>query len=235
MTRRYLAFDIEIARGFPDGADWRQHRPLGISCAATLPAGAAEPTLWYGVDADGQPAASMSREEVGRVVEHLASATAEGYTLLTFNGLGFDFPVLAEESGRDPECRTLAQGHVDMMFHVFCQQGFPVGLDAAAKAMRLPGKPEGMSGALAPELWAEGKYQEVLDYCAQDVRTTLDLATRCEQQRTFRWITRRGSTKSMPLPAGWLDVSAAMQLPEPDTSWMSQPLRRSGFAGWLKG
>lgn len=33
----YLAWDIEIAKTIPDGeTDWKTHRPLGISCAATI-------------------------------------------------------------------------------------------------------------------------------------------------------------------------------------------------------
>ena len=70
------------------------------------------------------------------------------------------------------ECRSLAKSHVDMMFHVLCQLGHGVGLDAAAKGMGLAGKSKGMSGAVAPVLWAEGRREEVLQYVAQDVRTT---------------------------------------------------------------
>ncbi len=234
MTREYLAFDIEIAKAFPDGADWRNHRPLGISCAATLPADADEPKLWHGVTGENRPADQMSPQDIHGLVEYLQSMASQGYTILTWNGLAFDFPVLAEESGADEPCRSLAAEHVDMMFHVFCEKGFPVGLDAAAKAMGLPGKPRGMSGMLAPALWAQGKRREVLDYCAQDVRTTLDLATRCEKQGTFCWITRKGATQRMPLPGGWFDVGAAMKLPEPDTSWMSRPLARGKFTQWLR-
>ena len=88
--------------------------------------------------------------------------------------LGFDFDILAEESGMLEECRDLAVSHVDMMFHVFCQLGYGVGLDAAARGMELAGKSKGMSGVLAPVLWAEGRREEVLEYVAQDVRTTLE-------------------------------------------------------------
>ena len=117
------------------------------------------------------------------------------------------------------ECKRLAfdLDHVDMMFHVFCQLGYGVGLDRAARGMGLAGKPEGMSGALAPRLWAEGKRKEVLDYVAQDVRITLELAQACEKRGHLHWITRRGSTGKMALPSGWLTVREALTLPEPDT------------------
>lgn len=234
MDRRYVAFDIETAKEWPDGADWNRYRPLGISCAATLPADTDTARVWHGLTGDDQPADRMSREDVAKLVEHLLAMVGDGYTILTWNGLGFDFQILAEESGMADECKSLALGHVDMMFHVFCELGHPVALDAAAQAMGLPGKPEGMSGLLAPRMWAEGKRQEVLDYVAQDARTTVDLATLCAHQGCFRWVTRRGTTRRMPLPRGWLDVSSAVKLPEPDTSWMSQPLSRRKFTAWLR-
>ena len=234
MPRKYLAFDIEIANGFPDGEDWRQYRPLGISCAATLADDAEQAKLWCGGDDDGQPADRMSREETAALVDYLVEAAGQGYTILTWNGLAFDFEVLAEESGMAEPCKTLAREHVDMMFHVFCQLGYPVGLDAVAKGMDLPGKPEGMSGLLAPQMWADGKRQEVLDYVAQDVRTTLDVATACRRDHRLCWITRRGKRSRMPLPGDWLTVTEAMKLPQADTSWMDNPIPRRKFTAWLR-
>jgi hypothetical protein len=192
-----------------------------------------EPRLWHGTGEDGSPADRMSREDAAALVGHLEAMVEKGYTIATWNGLGFDFDVLAEESGMAGACRRLARGHVDMMFHVFCAQGFPVSLDAAARGMRLPGKPEGMSGILAPVMWAEGRRREVLDYCAQDARTTLELAAAGDLTRTFRWVTRRGQTKQLALGRGWLDVASALALPEPDTSWMRQRTSRRQFTAWL--
>jgi hypothetical protein len=45
------------------------------------------------------------------------------YTIVTWNGTGFDFDILAEESGMLAECKGLAVNHVDMMFHVLCRLG----------------------------------------------------------------------------------------------------------------
>jgi len=231
----YLAFDLEIAKQIPDGAaDWRVYRPLGISCAATFLSTDKEPRLWYSRDERHMPAAQMGRQDLLDLLVYL-SVASDWTTIVTWNGLGFDFDVLAEETGQREVCALLASAHVDMMYHLFCLLGYPIGLDRAAKGMNLAGKPEGMSGALAPRLWAAGEYQKVLSYVAQDVRTTLELAEACNKHRRLRWFTRRGALREVALPDGWLSVRDASRLPEPDTSWMSNPWPRSKFTGWLDG
>jgi hypothetical protein len=235
MSEKYqfLAFDLEIARPISGSFDdWRLHRPLGIACAATL-AVEGDLRLWHGVTLEGEIADQMTADESAQIVHYLNRAVQAGYTLLTWNGLAFDFDVLAEESREPATCKQLAIDHVDMMFHIFCHKGFPLGLDKAAKGMRLPGKPQGMSGELAPVYWQQGLRKQVLDYVAQDARTTLELAQAIQSQRELRWISNRGSPQFLPVPAGWLTVRQALALPEPDTSWMSHPLPRRRFTDWL--
>ncbi len=232
MVRRYLAFDIETAKETLED-DWVLQRPLGITCAAAMSSDDQTPRLWYGVNKDGTPARQMSRQEVGKLVSFLVSQVTDGYTLVTWNGLGFDLDILAEESGAKSECQKLASEHVDLMFHVFCVKGFPVALDKAAMALRIPGKPAGVSGMLAPQLWKAGRHEEVLDYVAQDARITLQIAELCEKRRRFAWVTRKGAVSSMALPHGWLTVDQARRVPEPDTSWMTSPIARTRFTAWL--
>ena len=234
MAHQYLAFDIETAKDVPgDDFNWRPHRPLGISCAATLASDSEQPRLWYGKTRDGQPEKQISRENAQELVQYLLNMAADGFRVLTWNGLGFDFDILAEESNAATSCKECALSHVDMMFHVFCSQGHRVGLDKAAQGLGLPGKPSGMTGFKAPKLWAEGHFKTVLDYVAQDVRTTMQIAQTCERRRKFEWITRRGEKKSIPLTKGWFTVREAVRLPEPDTSWMSNPQSRREFTAWL--
>ena len=234
MARKYLAFDIETAANVPGPEfNWRDHRPLGITCAAALANDGEEPIIWHGKSSDGNPANQMSQVEAHGMVDQLREMALAGYTLLTWNGLGFDFDVLAEEAHAPGPCKELALDHVDMMFHIFCDRGFPVALDKAAHAMGTPGKPAGMSGLLAPQLWAQRQFQEVIDYVVQDVRIALNVAQLCEEKGSFAWTTRRGTTGLMPLGNGWLTVREALELPEPDTSWMSDPLPRSNFTDWL--
>ena len=175
----------------------------------------------------------MNQSEAALLVEHLAAAVDSGYTILTWNGLGFDFDILAEESDRYDLCRELAWDHMDMMFHIFCLKGYPLGLDTAAKGMGLTGKTPGMSGDKAPLYWSQGRRKEVLEYVAQDVQTTLLLAQAVEERHQLRWTSRSGKQQIMPVHAGWLTVRQALDLPAPDNSWMSNPWPRSKFTGWL--
>jgi len=232
---KYLAFDIETAKVLPDDAsEWRRYRPLGIACAATLASDDSSPKVWHGKTPTGSPAEKMRQQEAVALAEYLDRMADAGYCIVTWNGLAFDFNILAEESTAKEICKRLAWNHVDMMFHVFCKQGYRVALDRAAQGMGVVGKTPGMSGILAPRLWAEGRYQEVLDYVSQDVRITMNVAQKCQESRTFRWITQKGTRQQLDLPEGWLTAKAAFVLPDPDTSWMRNPASREDFIAWLR-
>lgn len=226
---KYLAFDIEIFKSIPEGVtDWKGLRPLGISCAAAIATGDEKTTLWRSAG-DGP----MTVAECRTMLAHLAGMHAKGYRLLTWNGLSFVFDVLAEESQMHQLCADLAMSHIDMMFHFFCLKGFPVGLNACAKGCGLPGKTEGMDGAKAPELWAAGEYEKVLEYVGQDVITTLAVAEAVERQKGFEWTAKSGRRNSIRINE-WKPVKECLELPEPDNSWMSDPWQRSKFTGWMQ-
>jgi hypothetical protein len=182
----------------------------------------------------GNPAPKMSREYACRLVSELMDWTEKGYLIFTWNGLGFDFDVLAEESNLWKECRHLALNHVDMMFHFFCIKGFPLKLDKAAKGMGLTGKTAGMTGDQAPILWQQGQYDQVLEYVGQDSRTTVEVARAVEKKHYLRWTSNSGRPQRVDFPNGWLTVEQALKLPLPDTSWMSNPISRNQFLAWIK-
>lgn len=234
MANKFLAFDIETAKDVP-GPDfnWKPHRPLGITCIASQSTDDKEPRVWLSRNEDGTPAAQMARADVGEFVKFLSASTDAGWVPLSWNGLSFDFDILAEESGLIDECKTLARNHIDMMFHVVCEKGFPVSLKNAAAGLKVAGKLAGVEGIEAPSLWAKGQFELVIDYVAQDVRTTLAVALKSESERSFAWLTRKGTISTMPLPIGWLSVDAAARLPSPDTSWMPKPISRNEFMWWL--
>ncbi len=233
MTR-YLAFDIEIARNLPEGLeDWKSIRPLGITCAATLTS-EEELSVFPATNDKGAYSERMTPAQASQLVDYLQEAVRSGLTILTWNGLGFDFDILAEESGRFEDCAALAMSHVDMMFNLFCLRGHGLALDKAAQGMGLPGKLPGMNGALAPLYWKDGKQDIVLEYVAQDVRTTLGVADAVESRRVLRWISMTGNEQFLRMPEGWLTVERALKLPLPITTRMRNPWTRAKFTGWLE-
>src|SRR5688500_17170078 len=106
ITRKYLAFDIETTKvQATDAQNWKALRPLGISCAATFATESGKPLLWHGVTKGNRPSSRMSRQEVVELVEYLLAQVRHGHTIVTWNGVGFDFDILAEESGMRDDCR----------------------------------------------------------------------------------------------------------------------------------
>jgi hypothetical protein len=230
---KILAFDLEIVRPIPEGeTDWKRHRPLGVSCAATVEPGQA-PIVWYPGRGDGSIpgtiGGAMSPLYLSIMCGYLMDKQADGYTIFTWNGLSFDFDILAEESRMVEQCRNLAINHVDMMFHFFCLKGFFLGLEAAALGMGLPGKTEGIKGALVPGLWAGSveDRQRVLNYVGNDVILTLRLAQAVQEKGYLQWVSRSGRWNVCNFADGWLPVMQAVKLPEPDTSWMTNPVSRA--------
>ena len=183
QTQKLVSFDIEIYKEIPEGeTDWNAHRPLGISCAASY---WKHPTLrayqnlsWFaGEDWSNQPMARpMTQVQCRQIVGDLMSIAEDGYTIVTVNGLAFDFDILAEESGMVAECADLAiNHHCDMLFMSVCHFGWMVGLDALCAGAKVESKLHNvtlstgeaitdMSGAKAPELWQAGEFDAGLAY-----------------------------------------------------------------------
>ena len=227
MSNTKLAvFDLEIVKTVTGVDDWFTVAPLGISCVAVALSDSPDAIVWYG---DNELGVEGSRA----VVAGLMQLVSDGYTIAGFNSLGFDFRVLAIESGMVAECKALAVNHIDLFFHLFCLLGYAPGLDKLAEGMGTTRKTKGVDGAKAPEMWREGQRQAVIDYCVRDVRATLELMRAIEERKRAQWTSKAGN----PLMAYFdelLTVTRAAGLPLPDVSWMpTNPWQRSKFTGWL--
>lgn len=231
IAKRFRLSDGELVKAAHwkyQGNDWKRFRPLGITCAAVA---SSDGGLWnWWANDRGKFTDRMTKHECVCMLLELEALIEKGYTILTWNGLGFDWDIMAEESGLYEDCAEIALNHVDMMFHFHCSKGFPLGLDAAAKGMGQPGKPEDMDGAKAPKLWPTDPHR-VMAYCSLDTKNTLALAEAVETVGRLNWTARSGRLNSWNC-SRWLTVKEAMSLPEPDTSWMSDPWPRSKFYGW---
>jgi hypothetical protein len=236
-------------------SDWKAWRPLGISCAATLTSDgdlktwATEKTVGL-EDGCKEPCGYMLRmtpEDVRAMADYLWDAQQNDFAVVTWNGLQFDFDVLAEECGSveyEEKCAQMALEHVDPMFQFYCQFGYPVGLDAMAKGLGLSGKTEGMHGDLAPVYWAQGqeKQEFVLEYVSQDVRATAEVYEAIINTKKIHWITSKGLPSKYPwkpIMRGHrlLTCAECLDLAVPDTSWMKpdrryKELTRQGFYEW---
>lgn len=227
---KFMSFDLEIAKQLPEGeTDWNRHRPLGITCAAVAYDGGVEVYS----SGDREP---MKPSALKWLINRLQIAHDQGHTIVGWNSLQFDFDVLAEStesSSSFEDCCRLALDHLDLMFLFFCHRGHFLGLDAAARGAGLPGKPEGISGAKAPELWAAGDFDTVLSYLRNDVQMTLALAQEIEKNGFYRWTSRAGKPNTISIDQ-LLTVEEANQLPMPDTAWMTDPYPRSRFFDWMQ-
>ena len=225
----YLVFDLEteLQRG-PLNLD---HHIPGITIAATLTSdGISE--LWYEQDPEGRPrGGALSQTIASGLVSFLLDAAQTGRPIVTWNGSGFDFRVLAHASGRMDDCVDLAWTHIDLMFWLHCIKGFSVGLAKAAEAAG-SGKTPGISGADAPRLWAAGEYELVKAYVTQDVRALAAVYEAAVQAGELRWINSARSISAAP--GRLLAVQEACKLPLPDTSWMRRrSWPREKFVGWM--
>ncbi len=236
---RLAAFDLETAKILsPDVSDLKAHAPLGIACAGIALSDSDDVDIW-----SGSP--QMSVGECCDLVGRLRQLTDDGYTLVTWNGASFDFFVLAHESGMFEECGDLALGHIDLMVAVTFSKGYYLGLDTALAGAGLQTKLKNvrlndgsilsdMSGSQAPALWKAGEKDAVVAYLTGDVTQLLALASSVESSKMIRWNSRRGKPQFVRLEKGHT-VRECFQIPEPDTSWMSNPPRRSSFVDWIPG
>jgi 3'-5' exonuclease len=110
--------------------------------------------------------------------------------LVTWNGRGFDLPVLALRSlrqglswpwyyrERDYRYRYSEEGHLDLGdFLSDHGAGRMISLDGAARLIGLPGK-DGMDGSQVEGLWSSGQLEAVERYCLADVVQTAFLFLR---------------------------------------------------------
>lgn len=106
--------------------------------------------------------------------------------LVSFNGHGFDLPVLryraliqgvpAPGLNARPYYRRYDEAGLDLcdVLANFDARG-RIGLDALCRAMGLPGKPEGIDGGSVADLVARGQLDAVAAYCRADVVATYRL------------------------------------------------------------
>lgn len=269
MNDNALGWDLEIAEELPlDSPFDPVASPMGISCAAVANDNDAQ--LFHGATALYQEPMLFSVgncmliQECRDMADALYAYQRKGKRIVTWNGLGFDFPILAQSCQSTDYARLVAEialAHTDVAYAMLCDRGYMISLQSAATGLRLQGKLENMTGALAPVIW-NGVGRELtpdehltlsklgitpgtvearqlcLDYVEQDARTTYAVYDRLMYEQALTWITRAGTWARQPwIPSlinRGLGTCADMHsLPLPDTSWMTgEPRTRESCIGW---
>jgi predicted PolB exonuclease-like 3'-5' exonuclease len=194
--RGYLVFDLEtVVDGTlydppePKEGEERPFAPLFAQRPITVGA------LWLSVDLGVRRLWTIDgfseADERGLLTTLSDFVDEHRPTLVTFNGRGFDLPVLVlrslrhgvampwyfeEERYRD---RRAEEGHLDLhdalALHGAARRS--VSLDVASRLLGLPGK-VGVDGSQVEPLYHAGKWEEIRRYCLGDVAQTAFLLVR---------------------------------------------------------
>ena len=171
-------FDLETQRTFDEVGGRQNIRQLGLSAAVTY-----------------STAAGTFRHCTEEQVEDLIAELRAADLVVGFNVLSFDYEVLRAYT--DDLLDDIPT--VDMLDHIHRQLGFRVSLDNLAGATLRVGK--SADGLQAVRWYKEGRIQEILDYCQQDVEVTRQLYEHGCQFKHLKY--RDRSYRSHTVPVNW--------------------------------
>jgi 3'-5' exonuclease len=177
----WLKLREELGSGFPPAP---LHVPISIAVGNVN-----EDHVLESVEnlADGKESEAELVREFWRRAEHFSGC------LVTFNGRGFDLPVLELHALRHgiaapahfaQRARRSTERHLDLQDFLTNRGDFRIrgGLDLLLKSIGLPGK-QGVDGSRVQELYEAGHLDEIHRYCRSDVIQTYFLFLRVELMR----------------------------------------------------
>jgi DEAD/DEAH box helicase domain-containing protein len=169
-------FDVETQKSFDEVGGRHNIRKLGLSAAVTYST------------ADGI-FHHYTEEMVDDLIAHLAAADL----VVGFNVLNFDYEVLRAYRDDLPG----REKTVDMLDHIFKRLGFRVSLDNLAGATL--GASKSADGLQAVRWYKQGRMQEILDYCQQDVEVTRQLYEYGQKHKHLKFKDRNYRTRMVPV------------------------------------
>jgi hypothetical protein len=230
---KLLSFDIEISDVFELGKheDMEKYAPFHISVAATVIHNGEE-RMWYSEDEEGRPTLNLTQQRAHELLEYLDEMQQMEFMVCAWNGLSFDLKWIGHQADDMALAARIALKSYDPMFQFFNQTGFPIGLANVAQAMGIS-QEKLMDGADAPQEWRTGNRQKVMDYCLGDCQMTNLIVLAIQKVQQIRWVTGRGYISSKPMPR-FKSVEEVILDPEPDQSWMGEPIPKAKFYEWVQ-
>ncbi len=169
-------FDVETQRTFDEVGGRHNTRKLGLAAAVT----------YSTVDGTFR---HYTEETVAQLIAELKAADL----VVGFNVLRFDYEVLRAYT-REPLDGIPT---VDMLDHIHRRLGFRVSLDNLAVATL--GITKSADGLQAVRWYRQGRIQEVLDYCQQDVEVTRQLYEYGNQHKHLKFKDRNYRLQMVPV------------------------------------
>lgn len=174
-------------------------------------------------------------KEVARILSEDKSAPFPEHDVVTFNGRGFDLPVLCARAARYGiqlpywssrwHYRYREEPHFDLLDYWSAYGGSPrVSLSQMSKLFGLPGKREGEDGNSVAAMIAEGRLQDVRHYCLSDVVQTAGVYLRTQH---FRGKLTRDEYRTAALRL--LEACEGAFAPAEALSWISEKTDRRVF------
>lgn len=131
----------------------------------------------------------------------LASFLSKPALLIGFSSNKFDVPILA----RVLNLPLFEYPRIDISDEIELRTGRLIGLNDLAQINF--GTKKTSTGLLAPKLYAEGKFDELKEYCQQDVKLTKDLFDKIKKEKHLKIPERDGSAERVDI-----DLSSALML-----------------------
>ncbi|BBD09462.1 DEAD/DEAH box helicase [Desulfovibrio ferrophilus] len=149
---RYGVFDLETQRSAAEVGGWHKAYKMGVSCACLFDSATGETRAYL-------------EEEVPELIEDLQALPL----VIGFNIKRFDYTVLKGYSRFD--FKTLPT--LDLLQRVHERLGYRLSLDHLAQTTL--GAKKSADGLQALEWWKQGRIDDIVKYCKQDVAVTRDL------------------------------------------------------------
>jgi DEAD/DEAH box helicase domain-containing protein len=169
-------FDVETQHTFDEVGGRHNIRKLGLSAAVTY-----------------STATGGFRHYTEETVDQLIAELRAADLVVGFNVLRFDYEVLRAYS--DDPLDDLPT--VDMLDQIHRTLGFRISLDNLAGSTL--GIAKSADGLQAVRWYRQGRMQEILDYCQQDVEVTRQLYEYGRQNRHLRYQDRNYRTQMVPV------------------------------------
>lgn len=209
-----------------------------------------KPRAWVGPKLEGGGWEPLDAAVISQLIRFLNSQQARGCTIVSWDGMQEAFAILSKFC-EDPIDRTLCEvvalNHVDMAFQMFCSRGFVAPLRKVLESSGIEDKTHGRSTAFAKSAWdkSETEQRKLLNVAREIAYTIGRLYGVVATKKDLTWYTKSGADAYWQPEMGYdaaagcdrlLTVSEALELPEPDVSWMTTPFKkdRGDYLVWLQ-